>query len=54
MSLASRLRVVFVCLALELGVVSGVPMRPDETVGMSEDQLAGIVTRDSMIGVQRL
>jgi nitrile hydratase subunit alpha len=30
------------------------PMRPDETVGMSEDQLAGIVTRDSMIGVQRL
>jgi nitrile hydratase len=30
------------------------PMRPDGTAGMSEDQLAGIVTRDSMIGVQRL
>jgi len=30
MSLASRLRVLFVCLALEVGVVSGVPMRPDE------------------------
>jgi nitrile hydratase len=30
------------------------PMRPDGTAGMSEEQLAGIVTRDSMIGVQRL
>jgi nitrile hydratase len=30
------------------------PMRPDGTDEMSEDQLAGIVTRDSMIGVQRL
>jgi nitrile hydratase len=30
------------------------PMRPDETADMSEDQLAEIVTRDSMIGVQRL
>ena len=30
------------------------PMRPSGTEGMSEDQLAGIVTRDSMIGVQRL
>jgi nitrile hydratase len=30
------------------------PMRPDGTDGMSEEQLAGIVTRDSMIGVQRL
>jgi nitrile hydratase subunit alpha len=30
------------------------PMRPDGTADMSEDQLAGIVTRDSMIGVQRL
>jgi hypothetical protein len=30
MSLASRLRVLFVCLALEGGVLSGVPMRPDE------------------------
>jgi nitrile hydratase len=30
------------------------PMRPDVTADMSEEQLAGIVTRDSMIGVQRL
>jgi nitrile hydratase len=30
------------------------PMRPDGTAGMSEEQLAGIVTRDSMIGVQLL
>ena len=30
------------------------PMRPDGTDDMSEEQLAGIVTRDSMIGVQQL
>ena len=30
------------------------PMRPGGTEAMSEAQLAGIVTRDSMIGVQRL
>jgi nitrile hydratase subunit alpha len=30
------------------------PMRPDGTADMSEEQLAGIVSRDSMIGVQRL
>ncbi|HEX3546967.1 MAG TPA: nitrile hydratase subunit alpha [Mycobacterium sp.] len=30
------------------------PMRPQGTEAMSEEQLAGIVTRDSMIGVQRL
>ena len=30
------------------------PMRPDGTADMSEEQLTGIVTRDSMIGVQRL
>jgi nitrile hydratase len=30
------------------------PMRPDGTADMSEAQLTGIVTRDSMIGVQRL
>jgi len=29
-------------------------MRPDGTANMSEEQLAEIVTRDSMIGVQRL
>lgn len=30
------------------------PMRPEGTDDMSEEQLAGIITRDSMIGVQRL
>jgi nitrile hydratase subunit alpha len=30
------------------------PMRPAGTDGMSEEQLADVVTRDSMIGVQRL
>ena len=30
------------------------PMRPAGTDELSEEQLAGIVTRDSMIGVQRL
>jgi nitrile hydratase subunit alpha len=30
------------------------PMRPAGTDDMSEEQLAGIVTRDSMIGVQKL
>jgi nitrile hydratase subunit alpha len=30
------------------------PMRPAGTDTMSEEQLAGVVTRDSMIGVQRL
>jgi hypothetical protein len=30
MSLAERLRVLLVCAALEMGVLGGVPMRPDE------------------------
>jgi nitrile hydratase len=30
------------------------PVQPPETVGWSEDRLAQIVTRDSMIGVERL
>ena len=30
------------------------PMRPDGTEGMSVEDLAGLVTRDSMIGVERL
>jgi len=30
MSIASSLRVLVVCLALEMGVISGVPMRPGE------------------------
>jgi nitrile hydratase subunit alpha len=30
------------------------PQRPDGTDALSEDELAGMVTRDSMIGVERL
>jgi len=30
------------------------PMRPGGTEDLSEQELAGVVTRDSMIGVQRL
>jgi nitrile hydratase len=30
------------------------PMRPSGTDGFTEEKLAGVVTRDSMIGVQRL
>jgi nitrile hydratase len=30
------------------------PMRPGDTEDLSEQELAGVVTRDSMIGVQRL
>jgi hypothetical protein len=30
MSLKKRLRTIFMCAALELGVLSGVPMRPEE------------------------
>ena len=31
-----------------------VPMRPDGTEGWSEEQLAGLVTRDSMVGVAKV
>ena len=31
-----------------------VPQRPEGTQGMSEDELAGLVTRNSMIGTQRV
>ena len=30
------------------------PQRPASTEGLSEEELAALVTRDSMIGVQRL
>jgi nitrile hydratase len=30
------------------------PVRPPETIGWSEEKLASIVTRDSLIGVERL
>jgi hypothetical protein len=50
MSLASRLRVVFICAALQLGVFSGVPMRPDEIQQlmhqMNQPKLAHVLTGD--------
>jgi hypothetical protein len=36
------------------GLVLVLPMRPVDTLGWSEERLAAIVTRDSMIGVSRL
>lgn len=30
------------------------PQRPEGSEGMSEEELAGLVTRDSMVGVERL
>jgi nitrile hydratase len=30
------------------------PVQPAHTIGWSEEQLAGIVTKESMIGVARL
>jgi len=50
MSLASRLRVVFVCAALQLGVFSGVPMRPEQIQElmhqMNQPKLAHVLPAD--------
>jgi hypothetical protein len=50
MSLKSRLRVIFVCAALELGVLAGVPMRPDEIRElmnqMNQPKLAHVLPAD--------
>ena len=50
MSLASRLRVVFVCAALQLGVFSGVPMRPEQIRElmhqMNQPRLAHVLPAD--------
>ena len=50
MSLASRLRVVFVCAALQLGVFSGVPMRPEQIQAlmhqMNQPKLAHVLPGD--------
>ena len=36
MSLEKRLRTILMCVALEFGVLSGVPMRPDEIRALME------------------
>jgi len=50
MSLASRLRVVFICAALQLGVFSGVPMRPEQIQElmhqMNQPKLAHVLPAD--------
>jgi hypothetical protein len=50
MSFASRLRVVFVCAALQLGVFSGVPMRPEQIQElmhqMNQPRLAHVLPAD--------
>ena len=54
MSLASRLRVVFVCAALQLGVFSGVPMRPEQIQAlmhqMNQPKLAHVLPGDQESG----
>ena len=54
MSLASRLRVCVVCFALEMGVLSGVPMRPDEIQDlmhqMNQPKMAHVIRIENDIG----
>jgi hypothetical protein len=54
MSIASRLRVVFVCAALQLGVFSGVPMRPEQIQElmhqMNQPKLAHVLPADEESG----
>lgn len=50
MSLKKRLRTIFICAALELGVLSGVPMRPEEIRALmgqiNEPKLAHVLPAD--------
>ena len=54
MSLKKRLRTIFVCAALELGVLSGVPMRPEEIRALmhqiSQPRLAHVLPTDEQRG----
>ena len=54
MSLASRLRVVVVCAALQFGVFSGVPMRPEQIQElmhqMNQPKLAHVLPADEKHG----
>ena len=55
MFFASRLRVVFICAALQLGVFSGVPMRPEQIRElmdqMNQPRLAHVLPADEEGGV---
>ena len=54
MSFKKRLRTLFMCAALELGVVSGVPMRPEEIRAlmnqMNQPKLAHVLPTDEQSG----
>jgi len=54
MSLKGRLRTIFMCAALELGVLSGVPMRPEEIRALMDQinkpKLAHVVPADDQSG----
>ncbi len=57
MPCASRLRVLLLCVALEMGVLSGVPMRPDEIQElmnqMNQPKLAHVLPSDAEGGDDR-
>ena len=50
MSIRERLRTIFLCAALELGVMSGVPMRPEEIRALmnqiNQPKLAHVIPAD--------
>lgn len=54
MSLKARLRTIVMCAALELGVLSGVPMRPEEVRALmnqiNQPKLAQVLPTDDQSG----
>jgi hypothetical protein len=54
MSLKTRLRTIFMCAALELGALSGVPMRPEEIRSMmnqiNQPKLAHVLPTEDQNG----
>ena len=54
MSLKARLRTILLCAALELGVLSGVPMRPEEIRSLmnqiNRPKLAHVLPTDDQSG----
>jgi len=54
MSLKARLRTIFMCAVLELGVLSGVPMRPEEIRSLmnqiNQPKLAHVLPTDDRTG----
>ena len=54
MSLKARLRTILLCAALELGVLSGVPMRPEEIRSLmnqiNRPKLAHVLPTDDLSG----